>query len=180
MGTRAPCTFIVIYHRSCVIMGEFLLSNIERFRFSPREPNFHGLKYCGWFCFDHYITDPVSQRISTPHDTLAVLICATHYLIYSYPVYRSQAYFILFRISNRQNSMQTSRICGRSPDNAHKPKIWSVWLSQSGAKMNEIRRSRPKLISSKGGQDTSACQISDHSFYAFIVKCTEIPFVPFH
>ena len=75
---------------------------------------------------------------------------------------------------------KASRICGRSPDNAHKPKIWSVWLSQNGAKMNEIRRSRPKLISSEGGQDTSACQISDHSIYSFIVKCKEIPFVPFH
>ena len=52
-----------------------------------------------------------------------------------------------------------------------KPKIWPVPLSQITIKMRKINRMYQNLISTEGGLDTSACQISGHSSNAFYRKC---------
>ena len=61
----------------------------------------------------------------------------------------------------------------RSLRNARKPQIWPVSLSQNSANIRKTNRPWPELISSKGGQDTSACKISGHSLHAFSGKCPE-------
>ena len=63
----------------------------------------------------------------------------------------------------------------RSPGNARKPQIWPVSLSQNSAKIRKSADRGHKLISSEGGQDTSACKISGHFLHAFSRKCPETP-----
>ena len=46
------------------------------------------------------------------------------------------------------------------------PHIWSVLLNQSGAKWGKSTDHCQNLISFEGGQDSSACQISGHSYHA--------------
>ena len=63
----------------------------------------------------------------------------------------------------------------RSPGNAQKPQIWPISLSQNSAKITKINYHDPALISSEGGQDTSASEIAGHSLHAFSKKCPETP-----
>ena len=60
-----------------------------------------------------------------------------------------------------------------SPGNARKPQIWPVSLSKMTPKGGNSTDHGQNLISSKGGQDASACKISGHSFHAFSRKCLE-------
>ena len=60
----------------------------------------------------------------------------------------------------------------RSPENARKPQIWPVSLSQNSAKLEKSTDRGHKLISSEGGQDTSAYKISGHFLHAFLGKCS--------
>ena len=56
-------------------------------------------------------------------------------------------------------------------ENAWKLHIWPVSLSQNGVKTGKRTINHdPNVISSKGGQDTSACQILGHSSHAFSRK----------
>ena len=58
-------------------------------------------------------------------------------------------------------------------ETVRKPEIWPVSLSQITIKMRKINRLYQNLISTEGGLDTSACQISGHSSNAFYRKCSE-------
>ena len=61
-----------------------------------------------------------------------------------------------------------------SPENARNPQLWLVSLTQNAAEMRKIQTDRHEiLISSEGGQYTSAHQISGHSSYASSRKCQE-------
>ena len=53
-------------------------------------------------------------------------------------------------------------------------------LGQKPAKMRNISRPWPNLSSSKGSQDTSACQISGHNCHAFSIKYGNHIFEMFH
>ena len=53
-------------------------------------------------------------------------------------------------------------------------------LGQNLAKMRNISRPGPSLSSSKGSQDTSAYQISDHYCHAFSIKYGNHTFEMFH
>ena len=53
-------------------------------------------------------------------------------------------------------------------------------LGQNPAKMKNISRPWPNLSSSKGSQDTSACQILGHNCHAFSIKYGNHIFEMFH
>ena len=63
----------------------------------------------------------------------------------------------------------------RSPENARKPQIWPISLSQNSAKIKKATDRNHKLISSDRGQDTSAYKTSAHFFYEFSRKGPETP-----
>ena len=63
----------------------------------------------------------------------------------------------------------------RSPENAWKPQMWPVSLSQNSAKIRKSTNYNHNLINSEGAQDTSACKISGHYLKGFSRKCPETP-----
>ena len=63
----------------------------------------------------------------------------------------------------------------RSPENAQKPQIWPVSLSQIVLKLEKSTNYNQNLISFEGAQDTSAYKISAHFLKGFSRKCPETP-----
>ena len=61
-----------------------------------------------------------------------------------------------------------------SEENYQRPQIWPVSQSQNDAKKGKSTDHDQNLISSEGGQDTSACQSSGQSSLAFSRKCPEV------
>ena len=59
------------------------------------------------------------------------------------------------------------------PGNVRKPQISPISPSQKLCQEEKSTNCDHNLISSEGGQDTSACQISGHSLHAFSGKCPE-------
>ena len=83
-------------------------------------------------------------------------------------------------VSNWKGSQDTptSQIANYSShafkENCQRHQIWPVSPSQNDAKKGKWTDHDQNLISSEGGQDTSACQSSGHSSLAFSRKCLEV------
>ena len=80
------------------------------------------------------------------------------------PLTKISSVLKVFRIHHHAKFQRIPTL--RWPTNVQKPQLLHNLLSQNDANMMKINKLWQNLISSGGGQDTSACQISGHSLRA--------------